>query len=90
MLAARNRLKKLKTASYQIIIILAVWSCADVLQKLLNLPVASGVLGFFLLLFLLEMKWFKLAHVERGADLLLAELLLFFIPPVVGVIQYQD
>ena len=54
------------------------------------MPVASGVLGFFLLLFLLEMKWFKLAHVERGADLLLAELLLFFIPPVVGVIQYQD
>ena len=90
MLHDRTRLKKLKTASYQIIIILAVWSCADVLQKLLNLPVASGVLGFFLLLFLLEMKWFKLAHVERGADLLLAELLLFFIPPVVGVIQYPD
>ena len=90
MLHDRTRLKKLKTASYQIIIILAVWSCAYVLQKLLNLPVASGVLGFFLLLFLLEMKWLKLAHVERGADLLLAELLLFFIPPVVGVIQYQD
>ena len=90
MLDDRTRLKKLKTASYQIIIILAVWSCAYVLQKLLNLPVASGVLGFFLLLFLLEMKWLKLAHVERGADLLLAELLLFFIPPVVGVIQYQD
>ena len=70
--------------------ILAVWSCAYVLQKLLNLPVASGVLGFFLLLFLFEMKCLKLAHVERGADLLLAELLLFFIPPVVGVIQYQD
>ena len=90
MLHDRTRLKKLNTASYQIIIILAVWSCAYVLQKLLNLPVASGVLGFFLLLFLLEMKWLKLAYVERGADLLLAELLLFFIPPVVGVIQYQD
>lgn len=90
MLHDRTRLKKLNTASCQIIIILAVWSCAYVLQKLLNLPVASGVLGFFLLLFLLEMKWLKLAHVERGADLLLAELLLFFIPPVVGVIQYQD
>ena len=90
MLHDQTRLKKLNTASCQIIIILAVWSCADVLQKLLSLPVASGVLGFFLLLFLLEMKWLKLVHVERGADLLLAELLLFFIPPVVGVIQYQD
>ena len=90
MLDDRTRLKKLKTASCQIIIVLAVWGCAYVLQKLLNLPVASGVLGFFLLLFLLEMKWLKLAHVEHGAELLLAELLLFFIPPVVGVIQYQD
>lgn len=26
----------------------------------------------------------------HGADFLLGELLLFFIPPVVGVIQYQD
>ena len=90
MLDVQTQLKTLKTASYQIMAILAVWSGAYVLQKLLNLPVASGVLGFFLLLFLLEMKWLKLAHIERGADLLLAELLLFFIPPVVGVIQYQD
>lgn len=71
-------------------IIMAVWSCAYVMQKLLNLPIASGVLGFFLLLILLEMKWLKLAYVEHGAELLLAELLLFFIPPVVGLIQYQS
>lgn len=83
-------IRTLKSTSSPIIIILVVWGCAYVLQKLLNLPVASGVLGFFLLLFLLEMKWLKLAHVEQGANLLLGELLLFFIPPVVGVIQYQD
>jgi holin-like protein len=90
MLNIRTPLNRFKSLSSPIIIILAVWGCAYVLQKLLSLPVASGVLGFFLLLFLLEMKWLKLAHVEQGADLLLAELLLFFIPPVVGVIQYQD
>ena len=90
MLDLRTQLKQFKNSSSSIILILAVWSCAYVLQKLLNLPVASGVLGFFLLLFLLEMKWLKLAHIQRGADLLLTELLLFFIPPVVGVIQYQD
>ena len=85
MLDIRNQLSQLKSSSYQIIIILMVWSCAYGLQMLLSLPVASGVLGFFLLLILLEMKWLKLAHVEQGA-----ELLLFFIPPVVGVIQYHD
>ncbi|MGB9191136.1 CidA/LrgA family protein [Acinetobacter sp.] len=90
MLDILTRLNKLKSTSCQIITILAVWGFAFAMQKLLSLPVASGVLGFFLLLFLLEMKWLKLPHVEQGADLLLAELLLFFIPPVVGVIQYQD
>ena len=90
MFDVRNLLSRMKIYSHQIVIILAVWGCAYILQKLLNLPLASGVLGFFLLLFLLEMNWLKLTHSEQGADLLLAELLLFFIPPVVGVIQYQD
>ena len=60
------------------------------LQKLLNLPIASGVLGFFILLILLQMQWLNLEKVSQGADILLGELLLFFIPPVVGVIQYQQ
>ena len=60
------------------------------LQKLLNLPIASGVLGFFILLILLQMQWLNLEKVSLGADILLGELLLFFIPPVVGVIQYQQ
>lgn len=90
MLDILTQPSRLKSTSYQIIIILAVWGCAYVLQRLLSLPVASGVLGFFLMLFLLEMKWLKLVQVENGADFLLGELLLFFIPPVVGVIQYQD
>ncbi|MDQ1207118.1 holin-like protein [Acinetobacter baylyi] len=90
MLELKTQISKLKSSSYQIINILAVWGCAYVLQKLLNLPVTSGVLGFFLLLFLLKTNWLKFANVEQGANFLLSELLLFFIPPVVGVIQYQN
>lgn len=86
----KTQISKLKSSSYQIINILTVWGCAYVLQKLLNLPVTSGVLGFFLLLFLLKTNWLKFANVEQGASFLLSELLLFFIPPVVGVIQYQN
>ena len=74
----------------QIIIILAIWAIASLLQQIMHLPVASGILGFFILLFLLEVKWLQLEEVENGADLLLGELLVFFIPPVVGVIQYQE
>ena len=90
MLELKTQISKLTSSSHQIINIVAVWGCAYVLQKLLNLPVTSGVLGFFLLLFLLKTNWLKFANVEQGANFLLSELLLFFIPPVVGVIQYQN
>lgn len=79
-----------KIKCQQIVMIMAVWGFAYMVQKLLHLPIASGVLGFFILLFLLQMKWLRLEQIEQGADVLLAELLLFFIPPVVGVIQYQQ
>lgn len=39
---------------------------------------------------MLHTQWLKLENVEHGADVLLGELLLFFIPPVVGIIQYQE
>ncbi len=85
-----SRFEQIKIKSQQIVVIMAVWGFAYMVQKLLHLPIASGVLGFFILLFLLQMKWLRLEQIEQGADVLLAELLLFFIPPVVGVIQYQQ
>ena len=84
------RLKQLQVTLLQIFLILMVWGFAYTIQKILHLPIASGVLGFFILLFLLETRWIRLEQVEHGANLLLTELLLFFIPPVVGVIQYQQ
>ena len=74
----------------QIAWIILVWGCAYIVQQGLHLPIASGVLGFFMMLLLLHLQYLPMAQVEQGADFLLAELLLFFIPPVVGIIQYQD
>lgn len=85
-----SELTTIKRASYQISLIIVIWGFAYMLQKLFNLPIASGVLGFFILLILLQTQWLNLEKVSLGADILLGELLLFFIPPVVGVIQYQQ
>ena len=73
-----SELTTIKRASYQISLIIAIWGFAYMLQKLLNLPIASGVLGFFILLILLQMQWLNLEKVSLGADILLGELLLFF------------
>ncbi|OTG79556.1 CidA/LrgA family protein [Acinetobacter sp. ANC 4558] len=86
---AITQLQSIQKMVIQIIIILLIWAFAYFLQKIFLLPIASGILGFFILFFLFEVKWLKLESVAYGGDMLLSNLLLFFIPPVVGVIQYQ-
>lgn len=78
------------TVLVQLALIIFIWVIAYIIQTSLQLPIASGILGLFLLLLLLNLKWIKINMVEQGAQFLLANLLLFFIPPVVDLIQYQE
>lgn len=78
------------TVLLQLALIIFIWAIAYLIQQVLHLPIASGVLGLFLLLILLQLRWIKQEYVEQGAQFLLANMLLFFIPPVVGLVQYQD
>lgn len=58
---------------------LAVW---------MHLPIPGSILGIFVLFALLQFRIVKLEWIELGANWLLAELLLFFIPAAVGVMNY--
>ncbi|MCM3000839.1 CidA/LrgA family protein [Paenibacillus cellulositrophicus] len=58
------------------------------LAGLLHLPVPGSILGIIVLFLLLESGVVKLEWIEVGANWLLAELLLFFIPAAVGVMKY--
>lgn len=66
---------------------------AYVMNKLVeffHLPIPGSILGMILMFLLLKLKIIRLEWVEFGANLLLAELLLFFIPSAAGVIQYTN
>jgi holin-like protein len=60
------------------------------LTEALHLPVPGSILGIVLLFALLQLKIIKLEWVDLGSKWLLAEMLLFFIPPVVGVMEYKE
>ncbi|WP_290443584.1 CidA/LrgA family protein [Sporolactobacillus kofuensis] len=60
------------------------------LTKLLHLPISGSIVGLFLVLALLHLKILKLSYVELGASFLMSEMLLFFIPSAVAIIQYKD
>ena len=74
----------------QLAIIAAVWGVAEIIHRATGLPLSSGVLGLFILLGLLLSGVLKVGMVGGGAKWVLGELVFFFIPIMVSVVQYKD
>ena len=68
--------------------IAAIWFAADFVARTLALPVPGSVVGLVALLILLMSGGIAPRWVKAGADWLLADMLLFFIPAAVAVVQY--
>jgi len=66
----------------------ALWWVADFAARHLHLPVPGGVIGLAVLLALLLTGGIAPRWVKAGADWLLADMLLFFVPAAVAVVQY--
>lgn len=74
----------------QVLFLSFIGVVGNFLQQWLNLPLPGTLVGMLLLFALLLTGVVKLEHVEQGAAVLISELLLFFIPSAIGVIQYTQ
>lgn len=72
----------------QVLLIVLVWLACDQLGRCLHLPLPGSLLAMALLLAMLLAGAVPAASLRRGADWLLAEMLLFFIPAVMAVWQH--
>lgn len=77
------------TLAKQILILAAFWGIGYFLHQQLGVPISAGILGMLLLLICLFLKIIKMDQVAMGASVVLGELLLFFVPVVVAVVQYK-
>lgn len=75
---------------FQVLILLLFALLMNGMTNLLHLPIPGSILGMVVLFILLQTGVIKLSWIEAGASWLLAELLLFFIPSAVGVMNYFD
>lgn len=75
-------------ALVQVVGLAALWWASDAAMRALRLPIPGSVAGLGVLVLLLRKGWLPLGWVAEGAGWLLAEMLLFFIPAVVAVVQY--
>ena len=76
--------------AWQVGILIAAWWLADEAASALHLPFSGGVVGLFVLVALLLSGWVRPTAIELGANWLLANMLLFFIPLVVSVVQFTQ
>ncbi|MGV8868456.1 MAG: CidA/LrgA family protein [Janthinobacterium svalbardensis] len=76
--------------AWQVGVLIAAWWLADEAASALHLPFSGGVVGLFVLVALLLAGWVRPAAIELGANWLLANMLLFFIPLVVSVVQFTQ
>lgn len=65
-----------------------IWFLADLAARTFHLPVPGGVIGLLALLALLFSGGIAPRWVKAGADWLLTDMLLFFIPAAVAAVQY--
>ncbi len=82
-------LKHIGMTTVQVSALCLVWLLSDWLVSALQIPLPSNVFGMFFLLFLLLAKVVKVQWFKAGANWLIAEMLLFFIPAVIAIVNYQ-
>lgn len=76
------------TAAQVCALILLLWGCNQA-AAWLHSPIPGSVIGLALVVILLMTKVLPEQRIRAGASWLLAELLLFFVPPVVSVLKYR-
>ncbi|MCK9796830.1 murein hydrolase regulator LrgA [Pseudomonas chlororaphis] len=72
----------------ELAILLAIYLLGCQLASWLAWPIPGGVIGLALLLLVFALGWVKPAALQLGAGLLMAEMLLFFIPALMSLLDY--
>ncbi|QUY47422.1 CidA/LrgA family protein [Serratia plymuthica] len=74
----------------QVALYAVLFLIADRLVKQFHLPLPANIVGMLLMLALILLRILPLSWVRAGSRWLLAEMLLFFVPAVVAVVNYAQ
>ena len=74
----------------QLGLMVGFWLAGEGLVRLLSLPVPGGLVGLAAVLLLLVTRSLSATGLRRGAQWLLADMLLFFVPAVLAVLDHRE
>ncbi|WP_053220206.1 CidA/LrgA family protein [Virgibacillus senegalensis] len=81
---------KIITVLIQIVFIHLFLFLGAGVKALIPIPIPASMIGLLLLFLALCLRLVKLEWVEQGGNWLIAELLLFFVPSAVGIVNYEE
>ncbi|QJI42298.1 CidA/LrgA family protein [Pseudomonas sp. ADAK2] len=83
-----STVKYLSRLIAELAVLLAIYLLGCQLAAWFSWPIPGGVIGMALLLLAFACGWVKPAALQMGAGLLMAEMLLFFIPALMSLLDY--
>ncbi|AMG43637.1 CidA/LrgA family protein [Achromobacter ruhlandii] len=84
----RNLLRRSRVL--QIVLLILFSLLGQALANVAGLPIPGGVIGMALVLALLASGLLRVRNVHRGASWLLGEMLLFFVPAVMSLLDHRE
>ena len=89
-IAIRLRHALRRSPPLQIGTVLGLWALGNVVARASGLPLPGGVVGMAILLMLLATHCISPISIGRGARWLIGEMLLFFLPAVMALLDHRD
>jgi holin-like protein len=74
----------------QIALLLAFWLAGVAVVRMAGLPIPGGIVGMVIVLALLSSRRISVLSMRRGAEWFLADMLLFFVPAVLAVLDHRE
>ncbi len=74
----------------QLGVLIGFWCFGQAIARFFRLPAPGGVMGLAAVLALLLARRISVSSIRRGAKMLLAEMLLFFVPSVMALLDHSE
>ena len=75
---------------FQVLLLIGFWLLGEIVVRMTDLPIPGGIAGMLIVLGLLTSRRLDVTWLRLGSEWLLAEMLLFFIPAVLVVLDHRE
>jgi len=82
-----ERVRAFGRTLFELAVLCGIWKAGGLIVQATSIPVTGGVVGLGLLLLVFATGIIKPASLQRGASLLLVEMLLFFVPASMSLLD---